>query len=116
MYKDIVKMMIYLVLSVKEKEEQNTKKCLEELEKWYYIMKNNGIKDLRNLVKIMPEIHPVNILFGEISKNDKDAIMENFEIAKMAFEKAEYKDFSEFEEDKEVEELAEEIASNIENM
>ena len=113
MYKDIVKMMIYLVLSVKEKEEQNIKKCLEETENWYNIIKNNGIKEIQDLVNVMPETHPVNVLFGEISKNDKDTILENFEIAKKAFEKAEYKDFSDFEEDEEVEKLAEEIVRGI---
>ena len=113
MYKDIVKMMIYLVLSIKEKEEQNTKKCLEETENWYNIINYYGIEDIQNLVDIMPKTHPVNVLFCKICKNDKKSILENFEIAKKAFEKEEYVDFSNFEEDREVEELAEKILINI---
>lgn len=116
MYEEIIEMIIYLVLAVEEQEEQNTRKCYDKASEWQMIIENGkeeGLKDITDLVNITPKTHPVNIIFNKINKNDLNELIKNFELVKNAFLKTEFKDFSGFEDDKEVENLVKQIAKNI---
>ena len=111
MEEKILKMKIYYFLFIYKKKKKNMESCLDILNLFLSMAKNEESK-LDRLLNKFPEEHQVFKLYSEIKELDKDELIKLLEISKEKFVEFNKNDidFNKLEDDKEVEELAKKIA------
>lgn len=110
MEEKILEMTIYYVLSVYDNDKKNMESCNDILNLFVSMTKNEKSK-LDRLLNKFPEEHPVSKLYSEIKELNNDEfikLLENIKEKIVKFNKDEI-ELNEFEDDKEVKELAKKI-------